>query len=115
MPVPDFVLKQINCCLSGQDDSHVLIDPVILKCGGNACKVCVGGSSKCLHCHIIHSNYDFTECKLGESLIRCFIKDLSANLDEEIRSTKDLLKGFYLFYFVQNDFKVSILNRRKCS
>ena len=110
MSVPDFVLKQIECCLSGEDDNHFLIDPVILKCGGNACKVCVSGSSKCLNCNRTHSKNDFTECKLGESLIRCFIKDLSANLNYELRSIKDSLKGFNLFHFVQLFLNVSIFN-----
>ena len=99
MSVPDFVLKQIECCLSGEDDNHFLIDPVILKCGGNACKVCVSGSSKCLHCNKTHLKNDYIECKSAESLIRFFVKDLFANLDDELRSTKDSLNGFYLFHF----------------
>ena len=104
MSIPDYILKQLECCMSA-DDNHFLIEPVLLKCGGNACKVCVSNSIKCLNCNRTHSKNDFTECKLGESLIRFFMKGLTANLDEEMRMTKDLLKGFYLFYFVQNDLK----------
>ena len=95
MSLPDYVLKQINCCLSAKDDNHFLIDPVILKCGGNACKVCVSDSIKCLNCNSVHSNIYYIECKSAESLIRFIMKDLSANLDDQIRSTKDLLKGLY--------------------
>ena len=98
MSLPDYILKQIKCCLS-ENDSHVLIDPVLLKCGGNACKECVKGFIKCLNCKSTHFENDFTECQSAESLIRFVMEDLSANLDEEIRSTKDLLKGFYLFLF----------------
>ena len=96
MSIPDYIFKQVECCMSA-DDNHFLIEPVLLKCGGNACKVCVSGSTKCLHCNSVHSNNDYIECKTAESLIRFFMTDLSASLDEEIRLIKELLKGFYLF------------------
>ena len=98
MSLPDYILKQIKCCLSA-DDNHIQIDPVLLKCGGNACKECVNDSTKCLNCNSIHSKNDFTECKSTESLIRYFVKELFANLNDELRSTKDSLNGFYLFHF----------------
>ena len=94
MPFPENLLKQIKCCLN-KNDKHTLVDPVLLKCGGNACKECVTGSIKCLNCNETHLKGDFIENKLAESLIRSFMKDQYVSLDEEI----DLLKGFYLFIF----------------
>ena len=94
MSIPDYVLNQIKCCSNCEDKNHVLIEPVLLKSGGNACKECINDSFKCLHCNSIHSNHDLTECKSAESLIRYFMKDLSDHLDVEIHSTKDLLKCF---------------------
>ena len=67
MSLPDYILKQIKCCLSA-DDNHIQIDPVLLKCGGNACKECVTGSIKCLNCNETHLKGDFIENKLAESL-----------------------------------------------
>ena len=110
MSLPDYVFKQIKCCLSA-DDSHIIIEPVILKCGGNACKECVIGSFKCLHCNNTHSNDDYTDCKSVESLIRFVMKDLNSDLDDQIRSTKDLLKSFYLFCFLNSILKLEFFNR----
>ena len=53
-------------------------------------------SFKCLKCSSTHNKNDFTENKSTESLIRFIMKDLSDNLDDEIKSTKDLLKGKWL-------------------
>ena len=94
MPIPEYVLKQIKCCLN---EKHVLLDPVLLKCGGNACKECASGSIKCLNCNETHLKGDFIENKSTESLIRFFMNDLYANLDEEIRSMRALLNGFFFF------------------
>ena len=103
MSLPDYVLNEITCCLN--DDQHILLEPVLLKCGGNACKECINdpnrSSVKCLKCHSIHLRNDFTDCKVAESLIRYVLKDLSKNLDNEIQSMKDLLKGL-LYSFIIN-------------
>ena len=42
MPIPGNILKQIKCCL--YDDGHIVNEPVVLKCGANACKKCVSDS-----------------------------------------------------------------------
>jgi hypothetical protein len=93
--VPDYILKDIKCCLN--EDQHILLEPVLLKCGGNACKGCISDSStasvKCLKCNTTHDKNDFIENKSFESVIRFFLKDLSNNLDDEIKSMKDLLTG----------------------
>ena len=98
MPIPEYVLKQIKCCLN-ENENHVLVDPVLLKCGGNACKECVTDYIKCLNCNQTHLKGDFIENKSTESLIRFFMNDLSANVDEEIRSMRAFLNGFYFIFF----------------
>ena len=99
MSLPADVLKQIKCCLN--EDEHILIDPVLLKCGANACKECISESLsclvKCLNCNGSHSKYDyFTINKLANSLIHFVMKDLSGNLHKEIKSIKEDLKGLVL-------------------
>ena len=55
MPIPEDLLDQIKCCLN--EDGHIVHDPVLLKCGYNACKKCcsdpVVSTFKCLRCHAI--------------------------------------------------------------
>ena len=93
--VPDYVLKDIKCCLN--EDQHILLEPVLLKCGGNACKGCINDLNKtsvrCFKCNSTHDKNDFAENKSFESLIRFFLKDLSKNVDDELKSMKNLLAG----------------------
>jgi hypothetical protein len=93
--IPDYVLNEIKCCL--HEDQHILLEPVILKCGGNACKGCINdinkSSFKCFKCNLNHNKNDFIENKSIESLIRFVMKDLSKNIDDEIKSMKGLMSG----------------------
>ena len=94
--IPDYVFNDIRCCL--HEDQHILLEPVLLKCGGNACKGCINDPSKssplkCLKCNSTHDENDFTENKSAETFIRFLMKDLSKNLDDEIKSMKCLLTG----------------------
>jgi hypothetical protein len=93
--VPEYILNEIKCCL--HKDPHILLEPVLLKCGGNACKGCINdinkSSIKCYKCNLTHDKNDFVENKSTESLIRFVMKDLSKNLDDEIKAMKELLKG----------------------
>ena len=105
MPIPDYVLRQIECCLN-ENENHILVDPVLLKCGGNACKECVTGSIKCQNCNGRHLKGDFTENKSTESIIRFFMNDLRDNLDKDIRCIKDLLNGFYFIFYFKLNFEI---------
>ena len=99
MSLPDYVLKQIKCCLS--QDEHILVEPVILKCGGNSCKECIKNDRfECLNCNMKHDINDFVECKSTESLIRFVMSDLSQSLDEEICSIKVRLTGYILIVLI---------------
>jgi hypothetical protein len=94
--IPDYVLNEIKCCL--HEDPHILLEPVLLKCGGNACKGCINdiikSSFKCLKCNSTHNKNDFIENKSTETFIRFLMKDLSENLNNEIKKMKGLLSGW---------------------
>ena len=99
MSIPEYILKQIKCCLSL--DEHIIREPVSLECGGNACKECIASYRfECQHCSMKHNINDFSECKSTESLILYVMSDLCQSLEEEICSIKVLLTGYALFVFI---------------
>ena len=114
MSLPDYVLNEIKCCLN--EEQHILLEAVLLKCGGNACKGCINDPRKasvvCFKCISSHLKTDFTDCKVAESLIRYVLKDLSKKLDDEIKAMKDHLKGFFLT-FIFGQLKPIIINFRR--
>jgi hypothetical protein len=102
MPIPENILKQIKCCL--YDDGHIVNDPVVLKCGANACKKCVSdsidGKIKCYFCNGQHEKNDLMNApnnKMVESVITLFLDDLFQDLNKKLESTLVLFKGMSLF------------------
>ncbi len=98
MPIPENILKQIKCCL--YDDGHIVNEPVLLKCGANACKKCVsdsiGGKIKCFFCNDQHEKKDLLNAannKMVESVITLFLDDLFHDLNKKLESKTVLLKG----------------------
>ena len=98
MTLPEDVLNQIRCFLS--DDGHIVHEPIVLKCGLNACKKCVESSAvstlKCFGCKSTHEKNDFINSpiiKFIESFIQSFLPDLFQDLNEKLKYTCDLLKG----------------------
>jgi hypothetical protein len=98
MPIPENILKQIKCCL--YDDGHIVHEPVLFKCGANACKKCVSDSIddkiKCFFCNDQHKKKDLlnaTNNKMVESVITLFLDDLFHDLNKKLESTTVLLKG----------------------
>ena len=83
-------MKQINCCLS--DDNHIVIEPVIFKCGGNACKQCVddiqGLSVKCFNCKKNHHKNDLKKMPLNSTMKilieKPFFKDVVAQMKSKL-------------------------------
>jgi hypothetical protein len=117
MPLTKDLLKQLSCCLS--DDGHIVQEPILIKCGANACKKCVEISSHlsvnyeihswdyrttsmnpsffCFSCQLEHQkNYlsNTTSNKIVETLIHSFLGDLFIDLKSKQESTTRLLKGF---------------------
>jgi hypothetical protein len=99
MPIPEKILNQMRCCFS--DDGHIVQEPLLLKCGLNACKKCVDNSAtatlNCFGCNGTHDKKDFIDApivKIVDSLIHSFLDDLFEDLEDKLKSTCDLLKGF---------------------
>jgi hypothetical protein len=97
MPIPENILKQIKCCLL--DDDHIVNEPVVLKCGANACKKFVSnsidGMIKCYFCNSQHEKNDLLNApnnKIVEYVVQSFLDDLFKDLNNKLESTV-LLKG----------------------
>ncbi len=95
MPIPEDVLNQIKCCLN--EDGHIVHEPVVLKCGYNACKKCcsdpVVSNVKCLRCHAIHDKNELLNApnnKLADSIIQTYLNDLYQDLNLKVESIKGL-------------------------
>jgi hypothetical protein len=98
MSIPEDMLKQMRCCLS--DDGHIVQEPIVLKCGLTACKICVDDSVTailyCFGCNGTHEKKDFIDApiiKFIESFIKSSLPDLFQDLNNKLKSTCDLLKG----------------------
>ena len=96
MPVPDALLNQIKCCLS--NDGHILIDPVVLKCKGNACKECLSDSKEeaihCYSCNGKHQKKDLInaiENTVAKTLVDNFMGDLFEYTENRIKSISENL------------------------
>ena len=98
MPIHKDLLKEIECCLS--NDGHIVSEPVLFVCGGNACKNCVNNlkenSNKCYSCDRNHDKKDLTNApfnKLAETIIKMNLNDLFEIIDEKLRITVESLKS----------------------
>jgi hypothetical protein len=105
MPIPEDILNQIKCCLN--DDGHFVQEPILLKCGANACKKCVLYSTnsilKCYSCNLNHEKNDFINSpinKMVESVINLFSTDLFQYLEEKIEYTTGLFFNGLPFFFL---------------
>jgi hypothetical protein len=103
MPIPEVILNQMKCCLNA--DSHIVYYPVLLKCGGNACKLCVNNDHdeilNCFWCNKKHEKNELINAPYNtivDSLIDFYIKDLLKDLNEKIESTVESLHGNFYFY-----------------
>ncbi len=59
MVISDALLNQIKCCLS--TDGHIVIEPVVLKCGGNACRECANPNTFSIDCFSCSHKHEKTE------------------------------------------------------
>jgi hypothetical protein len=105
MSIPKEVLNKIRCCLF--DDGHIVIEPVVLKCGANACIKCFDNSTvtkiKCFGCNETHKKNDLlnaaeTDSEIVDSLIHSFLPDLFEDLKNKLETTAELLKSLFLLY-----------------
>jgi hypothetical protein len=94
MPIPKIILNQLKCCLF--DDGHIVYEPIILRCGANACKKCIIDSYdttlKCFGCKNNHEKIDFLNKpinKLVNSVIEVYSNDIIQYLSKLVRIKKD--------------------------
>jgi hypothetical protein len=100
MPIPENILNQMICCLN--TDGHIVNEPILLKCGANACKKCViestNSAMKCFNCNENHEKNDITNApinKMVEYVIQLNLNDLFQNLKARLEFTTSTLKGIY--------------------
>ena len=80
MPITSAIKKQLKCCLV--EDFHLAIEPILLKCGGNACKECISSSNEtsfyCFNCDNVHEKIELKEApinKIVESVMQYFLSE----------------------------------------
>jgi hypothetical protein len=99
MVISDALLNQIKCCLS--TDGHIVIEPVVLKCGGNACRECANSSPNtfsidCFSCSHKHERTELLNApanKFASIFIKSSLHDLFEYIEVKLDSTYSLLTG----------------------
>ena len=105
MVISDALLNQIKCCLS--TDGHIVIEPVVLKCGGNACRECANSSPNtfsfsnsfsidCFSCSHKHEKTELLNApanKFASIFIKSSLHDLFEYIEVKLDSTYSLLKS----------------------
>ena len=98
MPIPENILNQMICCLN--TDGHFVFEPILLKCGANACKKCIWDSNnsiiKCNACGDSHDKKEAVNApinKMVEYFIQLNLNDLLQNLKSKFELTTATLKG----------------------
>jgi hypothetical protein len=99
MSIPENILNQMKCCL--YNDGHIVHEPILLKCGANACKKCVSDSTnqilKCNFCNCLHELNDLLNSpknELMEYVVTLFLDDLFQDLNKKLECAAASLKGF---------------------
>jgi hypothetical protein len=79
----------------------ICVDPILLKCGGNACKRCLNDTKQemvdCKKCKIKHEVKDLVECisnSLASLIVKDSLKDIFQYLDKKIEDLEESFKGF---------------------
>jgi hypothetical protein len=78
--IDEEIFKQIRCCLS--TDDHIVEDPMLLECEGNACKKCLDeltSSFSCLYCKIDHSKDELNKMRIVKNKTAEFLIKISLN------------------------------------
>jgi hypothetical protein len=96
MPIPEDVLNQIECCLKG--DGHIVHEPVVLKCGHNACRKCCSdpdvSTVKCFNCQKPYDKNELLNApnnKAIDSIIQIHLNDLFQDLKLETIKSLNLI------------------------
>ena len=97
--IDEEIFKQIFCCLS--TDDHIVENPMLLECQGNACKKCIDeltSTVRCLNCKNDHSKYELNKMKImpnktAEFLVKMSLNSLVSDANDKLQNIIPQLKG----------------------
>ena len=102
MHIPEDILSDLKCCI--RSDYHYAYEPILLKCGSNACRNCIIDSPnekiKCYGCGDDHEKKDYLDSKINKiakTISISFLKDLIHNLNSSLSTFESFLKGNTIF------------------
>ena len=106
MPIPDELLKEMKCCLS--NDGHILFEPILINCGGNACKQCIRESEdrklNCFNCNDKHERKELFKSpinKIVQTLVKSFFNDLLTDVEATRKSIIEVYESNnYLYHCI---------------
>jgi hypothetical protein len=95
----DLYTKLIKCCLN--NDDHIVYEPIMVKCGGNACKKCVNDATmsnlKCFYCNENHLKAEMLKMPPNQMIQKIienkYLKDLVQTLKLKLIETAKELEG----------------------
>ena len=92
MPIEQSLLNDLTCCLGKNEHGHIINEPLLLKCGCNACKSCAYDVTcttfKCHKCNVIHERKDLlssTRNKIAETVISTSLNGLFEYLEKKFK------------------------------
>ena len=101
MPLHEDILNQLKCCAF--NDGHIAIEPVLVKCGANACKECIKTAKEdaiiCYNCNGTHETKDLINSpinKLSESMVKIYLNDLFDYAKETMKAIGSKLSSILI-------------------
>ena len=114
MPIPEAILNQMKCCAF--NDGHIAIEPVLVKCGVNACKECIksakGEVIYCYNCNGTHEakdSFNLTINKLSESMVQYYLNDLFEHAKENMKTIVSKLSSILICLSIGKIFNLFII------
>ena len=100
MAIPEAFLNQIKCC--ALDDGHIVIEPVLVKCGANACKECIKTAEviNCYNCNGTHQTKDSINSPINKSselIVQYFLNDLFEYAKETMKTIGSKLSSILIY------------------
>jgi hypothetical protein len=116
MPIPQALIAKLECCLA--NDGHIVHEPIVLKCGATACKICIQTDDysgfKCFSCSNRHEKreiIDIPTSKTIENTVQLFLDDLFDDLDKKLEKTSIELKGNIFRLIIANSNLTVFINK----
>ena len=98
MPLNQIIIDELRCCLD--ENEHIVLEPILLKCGRNGCKDCIKKSNEseiqCHYCKEKHSTKDLLDSsvnKIADVLVNSSLPDLFDYLEAKLKLAMSALTG----------------------